>query len=155
MAKATYPLIQALRKAADNLEKGNPYQWGHHGSCNCGNLLQAATSLSKKEILEYAQTGNGEWSELAEDHCGIVDAPFQLLIQKLQDLGLNSDDIHNIEYLSDSKVLNNLEGGFRYLERNQRQNVIDYFYSFASLLESEIEVEEEITNLLKLEEALA
>jgi len=32
-------------------------------------------------------------------------------------------------------VLNNLDGGFRHLERNNRNDVIDYMNSFADLLE--------------------
>jgi hypothetical protein len=152
MAKANLPLIDALRKAAQNLENGNQYMWGHHGSCNCGNLLQAATNLSKKEILEYAQTGNGEWSELAEDYCGIIEAPYQFLIAKLGELGLNPVDVHNIEYLSDSKVLKNLEGGFRNLERNKRENVISYFLAYADLLEKDLEADKAIKELIQAEE---
>ena len=60
MAHANVTLIGALRKAAGNLRNGAAYSWGHHGSCNCGNLLQVVTHLSKEEILRYAHTGVGE-----------------------------------------------------------------------------------------------
>jgi hypothetical protein len=149
MPKPNQNLIDALRKAAKNLKEGNHYEWGHHGSCNCGNLLQASTDLSKGEIIKYAQTGLGEWSELAEEYCEVTTAPFQMLIDKLTELGLTHVDIHNIEYLSDDRILHNLKGGFRHLERNQRQNVIDYFYAFADLLEFDLNAETEIASTLK------
>jgi hypothetical protein len=148
MARANHELITALRLAASKLEDGNHYEWGHHGSCNCGNLLQASTNMSKSEIFKFAQTGNGEWSELAEEFCGIIDAPYQFLIYKLQEIGLNPTDVHNIEYLSDRKVLEHLEGGFRHLQRNQKQDVVHYFKAFADLLEEEMFQQGEIEKLL-------
>ncbi len=155
MAKPNLRLIQALRNAAKNLENGNDYQWGHHGSCNCGNLLQAATNMNKKEIIQYAQTGNGEWSELAEEYCGIIDAPFQFLIAKLNEMGLNPVDIHNIEYLSDQSVLRSLEGGFRHLEKNKREHVIDYFLAYANLLEADLASDDAIEELMQPKVELA
>jgi hypothetical protein len=131
-------LIQALRNTAQKLALGNHYAWGHHGSCNCGNLLQVVTSLSKEDILTYAHTGAGEWTELATEYCGVTNAPVDLLIKKLQEIGLTPTDIHNIEYLEDKQVLHKLEGGFRWLQRNNRQDVIDYFMAFANLLEEQL-----------------
>ena len=75
MANPNLVLIEALRNTANRLRSGSHYAWGNHGSCNCGNLLQVITHLSKEEILTYAQTGIGEWTELAEDYCGVTDAP--------------------------------------------------------------------------------
>ena len=49
--------------------------------------------------------------------------------------GMYHDDIVKLENLSDRNVLNNLEGGFRHLERNNRVDVIDYMNSYANLLE--------------------
>ena len=138
MATANLPLIKALRDTALKLSKGNHYAWGHHGSCNCGNLLQTVTTLTKEEIQTYAHTGTGEWTELATDYCGVTGAPIDLLIKKLQQLGLTPTDIHNIEYLEDKEVLKNLTGGFRWLQRNQRQDVVDYFYAYANLLETKM-----------------
>ena len=69
------------------LAEGADYAWGNHGSCNCGNLLQVVT-FSKEEILQYAHTGIGEWTEIAEDYCGIANAPVGLLLTRLQQLGL-------------------------------------------------------------------
>jgi len=80
----------------------------------------------------------GEWTEIAEEYCLITGAPVYLMLSKLEALGLTTTDIHNLEYLEDRKVLNNLQGGFRRLKRNVREDVIDYFVAFANMLESEL-----------------
>ena len=138
MAHPNLKLIEALREAAQNLRNGADYAWGHHGSCNCGHILQVVTHLSKKEILEHAQTIYGEWTEIAEDHCGITNAPAYLLVSKLEKLGLTPTDIHNLEYLEDKAVLENLPGGFRWLKRNVREDVIVYFETMAAMLEEKL-----------------
>lgn len=138
MAQANILLIEALRETAARLRNGAHYAWGNHGACNCGNLAQVVTKLSKEEILAYAHTGIGEWSELAEDYCGITSAPAGLLISKLQEIGLTPTDIHNLEYLEDKNVLQHLPGGFRWLQRNVREDVIVYFETFAGLLEEQL-----------------
>jgi len=138
MALPTIELIEALRKAAGQIRNGAPYAWGNHGRCNCGNLLQALTGLSQEEILAYAHTGSGEWTELAQEYCGITRAPVDLLISRLNMAGLDPVDIHNIEYLEDRKVLNRLPGGFRWLKRNVREDVVDYFETYADLLEEKL-----------------
>ena len=156
MAQPTIELIQALRTTADKLKNGVQYAWGNHGSCNCGNLLQVVTLLSKEEILTYAHTGIGEWTEIAEEYCGVTNAPFTLLVRKLEEIGLTPTDIHNIEYLEDRKVLEQLPGGFRWLKRNMREDVIIYFETFAQLLEDqlieqvEISYESLLTNIPKV-----
>lgn len=138
MAYPNIELIAALRETASRLKNGAPYAWGNHGSCNCGNLLQVITDLSKEEILTYAHSGIGEWTELATDYCGVTNAPVSLLLKKLQDTGLTPTDIHHLEYLDDRQVLNVLPGGFRWLKRNQREDVIVYFETFAQLLEDQL-----------------
>ena len=138
MAKATLQLIDALRNAALNLSKGADYAWGHHGSCNCGHLLQVVTQLNKQEILRYAQTVSGEWSEISEEYCGITHTPAYLLISRLEKIGLTPSDIHNLEYLEDKTVLENLPGGFRWLSRNVREDVILYFETMAEMMEEEL-----------------
>jgi len=138
MANPNLTLIEALRNTANRLREGAHYAWGNHGSCNCGNLLQVITDLSKEEILTYAQTGIGEWTELAEDYCGVTNAPVSLLLKKLQETGLTPTDIHHLEYLDDREVLNALPGGFRWLKKNERDHVILYFETYATLLEEKL-----------------
>ena len=135
MAKATIELITALRLTADNLRNGAYHSWGHHGACNCGNLVQSVTKFTKEEILQYAHTGTGEWTELAMEYCATTNAPLTLVFAKLEEVGLTANDIHHIEYLSDAAVLKYLEGGFRWLKRNKREDAIAYFEAFANMLE--------------------
>jgi hypothetical protein len=153
MAHPTIALIEGLRKAADGLVNGNYYAWGHHGACNCGHLLQATTQLSKEDIITYAHTGIGEWTELAQETCPVTNAPINLLLKKLQQLGLTPTDIHNLEYLEDREVLNRLPGGFRWLKRNVREHVVLYFDTMASWLEEKLlnDIEVNFSGLLPVE----
>jgi hypothetical protein len=138
MAHPNIQLIEALRETAKRLKDGVHYAWGNHGSCNCGNLLQVVTQLESKEILQYSRTGTGEWTELAIDFCPVSEAPVDLLINKLQHIGLTPSDIHCIEYLEDKNVLNQLPGGFRWLRRNVREDVIVYMETMANMLEEKL-----------------
>lgn len=148
MAQANLPLINALRETARRLRKGVPYSWGHHGACNCGNLLQVVSNFNKEEIVTYAHTGIGEWTEIAEESCSVTNAPLYFLMEKLEQLGLTPSDIHNIEYLEDRQVLNYLTGGFRWLKRNIREDVIDYFEAMATMLEEKLLTSVELPNEL-------
>lgn len=138
MANPNLELIQALQTTADRLRNGAFYSWGHHGACNCGNHVQSITSLSKNEILEYVRSDTGEWTEMAQEYCMQTNAPVNLLIRKLEIIGLTPVDIHNLEYLYDKEVLSALPGGFRWLKRNVREDVIVYFETFADVLEEKL-----------------
>lgn len=135
MAYPTIELIGCLRETASRLKAGAYYAWGHHGACNCGNLVQVVTHFTKEEILRYAQTETGEWTEMATEFCPASSAPLDLVIDRLEAIGLTPTDIHNIEYLADKEVLRNLSGGFRWLKRNNKEDAIAYFEAFADLLE--------------------
>ena len=141
MANPNTFLINALRETANKLAKGADYAWGNHGACNCGNLLQVITALNRTEILRLAHTGVGEWTELAEDYCGISQVPVDQLIGHLMEAGLTPSDIHNIEYLEDREVLERLPGGFRWLMRNERTDVILYLKTMADILEDKLNAE--------------
>jgi hypothetical protein len=141
MADSNTFLINALRETARRLEAGADYAWGNHGSCNCGNLLQVITALNRTEILRLAHTGIGEWTELAEDYCGVSNIPVDQLIGHLMESGLTPTDIHNIEYLEDREVLERLPGGFRWLRRNERADVIVYLQTMAAILEENLQAE--------------
>lgn len=155
MATPTIELISALRATATKLRNGAHYAWGHHGACNCGNLLQTVTSLTEGEILRYAHTGTGEWTELAEEFCPVTNAPLTLLLTRLQEIGLTPSDIHHIEYLTDKEVLKHLEGGFRWLKRNKKEDAIAYFEAFANMLEEKLALQVKIKMADLLPEAEA
>jgi hypothetical protein len=139
MAYPTVTLVNALIETARRLKDGNHYAWGNHGSCNCGNLLQVLTPFTKNDILKIAQTGIGEWTELAEEYCEVTNLPVHDLLGALQRAGLTPVDIHNIEYLEDRKVLEALPGGFRWLKRNLREDVILYLETFGMLLQKDLD----------------
>lgn len=145
MAHPNIDLISALRATAQRLKNGAHYAWGNHGSCNCGNLLQTVTNFESQEILQYSRTGTGEWTEISEDFCGVTAAPLDVLIGALQNIGLTPSDIHCIEYLQDKDVLKRLPGGFRWLKRNVREDVILYMETMANLLE------EKLANMLDID----
>lgn len=155
MATPTIELISALRETATKLRNGAHYAWGHHGACNCGNLLQTVTSLTEGEILRYAHNGTGEWTELAEEFCPVTNAPLTLLLTRLQEIGLTPSDIHHIEYLTDKEVLKHLEGGFRWLKRNKKEDAIAYFEAFANLLEEKLALQVKIKMADLLPETIA
>lgn len=138
MAHPSLTLVQALRTTARNLRTGATYAWGNHGACNCGNLLQVVCDIPREEILRYAHTGIGEWTELAADYCDISGAPVELMLSKLEAIGLTPSDIHNLEYLDNRDVLERLPGGFRWLKKNVREDVVAYFETFAEMLEAEL-----------------
>ena len=138
MAYPNWKLIHSLRETASRLREGVYYAWGNHGACNCGNLLQVVANRSKEEILRLAHSGVGEWTELAIEYCSSTGMPVDVLISQLQDTGLTPTDIHHLEYLDDKSVLGYLPGGFRWLKRNVREDVILYFETFAKLLEEKL-----------------
>jgi len=140
MAKASYELINALRNTASKLEKGALYQWGHMGACNCGNLVQEISNLSKDEIHEYAMRKKGDWTEQVNDYCPQSGMHMDLLIQVLVDAGLDLDDLRHLEKLSDKRVLRALPNGFGYLAYNNRDNVVLYLKTWAKLLEDEMQL---------------
>lgn len=138
MAYANLTLINALRETAARLRNGAYYAWGHHGGCNCGNLVQVLADLNKEEVLALAHTAPGEWTEITAESCSITHLPLMDLMRRLEAAGLTPTDINHVEYLTDRKVLNALPGGFRWLKRNQREEVILYFETFANVLEEEL-----------------
>ena len=138
MAKPSLELVAALRETAHRLRNGARYSWGNHGACNCGHLLQVMTKLEAGEILRYAHTGHGEWTELAEEYCKTTNAPISFLVHKLEEAGLTPVDIRHLENLTDREVLQRLPGGFRWPRKNLREDVVLYFEAMANLLEEKL-----------------
>lgn len=138
MAKATLDLIAALRRTANRIEKGSPYQWGHMGSCNCGNLAQELTTFTKAEIHEFAMIGRGDWNEQVEEFCPTSGLPMDLLIADMLNKGLTTTDLQNLERLSDAKVLARIPLYRRdQMRHNRRDDVVLYLNEWAILLEEE------------------
>ncbi len=136
MSQPTFKIIEALRKTVNQLENGNRYEWGHMGSCNCGNLAQTITSFSRAEIQKFALEKRGDWSEQLVDYCPTSGLPMDLIIAKMIDFGFSRQDLHHLEWLSDQDILTNL--GVSFLNRNLKSDTILYLKSWSNLLEEQL-----------------
>lgn len=138
MARPTPELVYALRQTAKNLKTGAPYQWGHMGGCNCGNLAQELTKLNKDQIHQYAMQRHGDWTEQADDFCPTSQMPIDLLINEMINVGLMLEDLKHLERLDDRQVLARFPLEKRFLKHNVRKDVISYMNAWAELLEEQL-----------------
>ncbi|AMS27214.1 hypothetical protein AEM51_09495 [Bacteroidetes bacterium UKL13-3] len=135
MARPSLLIIEALRKTAKNIQNGKPYEWGHMGSCNCGNLAQTLLNISKSDIHRYAMEKVGDWSEQLNDYCPTSGLPMDQLIFGLLEKGFSTTDLKNLEYLSDQAIIEALGRG--HLRNNNLTDVVDYLNAWANLLEAD------------------
>ncbi len=134
MAKANIEVIAALRQTVENLKNNEPYQWGHMGACNCGHLARVVTPFTKAEIHSWAVAKQeGDWSEMLNDYCATSNAPFDMVIAMLLNAGFSVTDLHELEYLSNDKILKRLN--VHMLNRNSRVDVISYIETWVAILE--------------------
>ena len=138
MAQASILVIQALRKTVENLEKSASYQWGHMGSCNCGNLAQVITNLDKAEIHKSAMRRHGDWNEQLIDYCPTSGLPIDHIIDEILAFGFSREDLAHLEKLSDPKILRQLPLDKRYLKHNLKTDVLVYLKTWISQLEEEL-----------------
>jgi hypothetical protein len=138
MAQNNQELINALRKTASRLASGAKYEWGHMGRCNCGHLVQTVTKMTDTEIARSVDFVLDEWSEYAKDYCEGTSHKVDDLFVILQNIGFSYQDVIHLENLSDTHVLDRLEGGRRYLQRNQVEDVALYMNTLAGMLEEEL-----------------
>ena len=138
MAQASILVIQALRKTVENLEKSASYQWGHMGSCNCGNLAQVITNLDKAEIHKSAMRRHGDWNEQLIDYCPTSGLPIDHIIDEMLAFGFSREDLAHLEKLSDPKILRQLPLDKRYLKHNLKTDVLVYLKTWISQLEEEL-----------------
>lgn len=129
-------IIEVLRKTANQLENGNRYEWGHMGSCNCGNLAQTITSFSRAEIQKYALEKRGDWTEQLTDYCPTSGLPMDLIIEKMMDFGFSRQDLRHLEWLSDDEILTYI--GVSYLNKNLKSDTILYLQSWANFIEDQL-----------------
>ncbi|MTI38077.1 hypothetical protein [Fulvivirga lutimaris] len=138
MAKANNEIILVLRKTAKELSKASTYQWGHMGSCNCGFLAQQITEMSSKEIHSKAMQKHGDWNEQLNDYCPTSGLLMDDLISQMLDFGFDSDDLKHLEKLSDNRILQCLPIEERYLQHNNKNDVIKYLETWATMLEQSL-----------------
>jgi hypothetical protein len=138
MAENNRELIGVLRQTADRLASGARYEWGHMGRCNCGHLVQTITNMTDHEIAQSVDLELDEWSEYAKDYCEGSGHKVDDLFIILQGVGFSHQDVIHLENLSDTRVLDRLAGGRRYLQRNRVEDVTLYMHTLADMLEEEL-----------------
>lgn len=138
MAKATPELIASLHRTAAKLEKSTRYEWGHMGGCNCGHLAQEITNLSRKEIHARAlRSRSGDWNEQLIDYCPTSGLPMDEVISEMLAAGLDSQDLMQLERLSDPAILKSLPEEKKPLQHNKKSDVIVYLRAWTALLEQQ------------------
>jgi len=138
MARTSQFIVDALRKTAKNLSDGKPYEWGHMGSCNCGNLAQVVLNMNKADIHRYAMEKNGDWNEQLNDYCPTSGLPMDQLIFGLLEKGFSTEDLKQLEYLSNPEVLNRFVPKYGYPERNNKLHVMAYLNIWADIIEEQL-----------------
>ncbi|MCL6258737.1 hypothetical protein M3O96_06545 [Aquiflexum sp. TKW24L] len=133
-----FELIAAIRSTIKKLKKGSPYQWGHMGACNCGNLAQELIHLTKEDIHRFAMEKHGDWNDQLLDYCPESGFPMDLMISKMLEKGLKISELRQLEKLSDPKILSNIPLPKRnQMEKNNRADVILYFETWLEMLENQ------------------
>jgi hypothetical protein len=151
MANPNPELIAAIEKTVSKLKNGSPYQWGHMGACNCGNLAQELTKLEKGEIHSYAMQRHGDWNEQLIDYCPTSGYPMDLMITRMLDFGLTTVDLAHLERLSDPIILAEMSIEKRNsLSKNKKEDVIFYMISWSKLLRKNWLKENEISQEKKI-----
>ena len=139
MAIPSATLVRALRRTADRLDAGAAYQWGHHGQCNCGHLVQTLCDVEARQIHAWALDADAsDWETLANDYCPTSGHRIDAVIAALVAAGLTTDDLAHLERLDDERVLAALPGGKRWLARNARADAVAYLRAWAALLDAEL-----------------
>ena len=140
MAIPSLKIIDALRKTANQIQNGSRYEWGHMGSCNCGNLAQTVTTFSRAEIQKYALEKRGDWNEQLIDYCPTSGFPMDLIIEKMIDFGFSKQDLRHLEWLSDTEIVAEVlkDKSISHLSRNSKTDTILYMKTWANLLEDKL-----------------
>lgn len=109
------------------------------GACNCGHLAQTVTQLSAEDIRRYALERAGEWAEQGLEFCPTSGYPMDAILTALFELGLSSDDLGQLERLTNPEVLRRLPVELRKeLSYRERAHVVMYMRAFADLLEERL-----------------
>lgn len=117
-------LIAALESAADALDRGERYEWGHVGRCAVGHVVQRLASMSDREIFAAFERTVGQWREHAaeyfdaavgdeplattesqRDWCATAGTPLAEIYRLFHAAGVDSAAIGHMEFLSDPRVL--------------------------------------------------
>ena len=136
MAIPSKTLIKALRETAKRVMESPRYEWGHMGRCSCGFLVTTLTEHTPGAVHQAAMIREGDWSEQANLYCKDSGFAIDDIVNQLLDFGLNVHDIHDLEWLSNTLVLEEVG---RQLVRNEKEDVFVYLMAWASLLEKDLD----------------
>jgi hypothetical protein len=133
-------LMEALRKTADQIEKGTiRYKWTSTIQCNCGTLLQVITGYDDEALTEPLYS-----SYDARDYYPIGDVRHSLyhcysaLAEKLG-VEITRWELVALEQCNDPEVCRRVRGWriWRVIQRNKPASVIRYMRTWADMLERE------------------
>ncbi|SMG29500.1 hypothetical protein SAMN05661096_01854 [Marivirga sericea] len=151
MARPNIKLIKAIKTAARKIQEGTHYQWGHMGGCNCGHLAQELTPYSKREIHEYAMRKSGDWTDQVEDYCSTSAMPMDEIISSMMDSGLERKDMMELERLRNQEVRRCMGKAGMTLSHNSKEDVVDYMFAWAELLEEKLLADIKLPENMELE----
>jgi len=106
-------------------------------------FLAAISFEERSSSVHYSPEWNrdlslgDEWSEYANEYYSNSGQSVDDVIDTRLAIGLELTDSHHLEYLSDTRVLEALPGGFRYLEKGNREDAALYMRTRSALLELE------------------
>lgn len=141
-------LITALRITANAIRNGTfPYKWIEQSSCNCGALFCTLTGKSPVEmthlIPKAMKNADPTWSILAGQYCSVTGLPKHSLFKELFGYGLTIQDIYDLEYLKNAKVVDRVMAKkSRWnrifdLSHVNKHDVADYMTAWADILTEE------------------
>ena len=112
------------------------------GACNCGHLAQTVTHMTAEDIRRYALERRGEWADQGLEYCPASGYPMDVILGALFELGLSSDDLGQLEKLTNPQVLRRIPVELRtQLSYRERDHVVLYMRTFADLLEAQLPVQ--------------
>lgn len=156
-------LIQGFRLILLALEnKTIEYNWGRYENCNCGIVTQGLLNMSPDDIQRHMTNNKNSrlipgaffgWSTQVQHFCSITGITNDKIFKSLFKVGLSTDDIIHLEYLSDKKILKRAKI-WTFLTPNyhkKKKNLIKYLRAWIDILEEE-SLQDEIINMTKYEQ---
>lgn len=150
-------LIAALVSAADALDRGERYEWGHVGRCAVGHVVQRLASMSDREIFDAFERTVCQWREHAaeyfesavgdeplattesqRDWCAIAGKPLAEIYRLFHAAGMDAAAIGHMEFLNDPRVLAQIPPPQRWkLRRSDPHDAALYLRTYARMLAAE------------------
>lgn len=140
-------LINAIENVIDNLENNEMYYiWNQVESCNCGLLVRELGQLEGgyvRDCIQKTPLMTTTWMATSK-YCQQTGFNLKEIFCHLFNAGLTLEDITNLEYLSDPKILAETdidEASFVYY--SYRSNLIKYLKGWLVLLKKNVMIVEQ------------